>query len=100
MGGTLERFGGHNPIEPAALGVPVLLGPSIANIRDGALALAQAGGSRAVANPAQLADAIAAWAAHAGARQAAGEAGRAAAQGLRGASVRALQWLEQRGFWT
>ena len=27
VGGSLRNFGGHNPLEPAALGVPVLFGP-------------------------------------------------------------------------
>ncbi len=31
IGGSLAEVGGHNPIEPAALGVPVLLGPHVFN---------------------------------------------------------------------
>lgn len=27
VGGSLRNFGGHNPLEPAALGIPVLFGP-------------------------------------------------------------------------
>ena len=34
VGGTLEPFGGHNPIEPAAAGVPVAFGPSMSNFRE------------------------------------------------------------------
>jgi 3-deoxy-D-manno-octulosonic-acid transferase len=34
VGGTLEPMGGHNPIEPAAAGVPVCFGPSMSNFRE------------------------------------------------------------------
>ena len=34
IGGTLQRFGGHNPIEAAAAGVPVCFGPSMTNFRE------------------------------------------------------------------
>lgn len=34
IGGTLEPFGGHNPIEAAAAGVPVCFGPSMSNFRE------------------------------------------------------------------
>jgi 3-deoxy-D-manno-octulosonic-acid transferase len=33
MGGSLIDIGGHNPLEPAALGVPVVTGPFIRNFR-------------------------------------------------------------------
>ncbi len=34
VGGTLVPTGGHNPIEPAAAGVPVCFGPSMSNFRE------------------------------------------------------------------
>jgi 3-deoxy-D-manno-octulosonic-acid transferase len=34
IGGTLQPFGGHNPIEAAAAGVPVCFGPSMSNFRE------------------------------------------------------------------
>jgi 3-deoxy-D-manno-octulosonic-acid transferase len=34
IGGTLVPIGGHNPIEPAAAGVPVCFGPSMSNFRE------------------------------------------------------------------
>lgn len=34
IGGTLAPTGGHNPIEPAAAGVPVCFGPSMSNFRE------------------------------------------------------------------
>ncbi len=32
VGGSLVPVGGHNPLEPAALGLPVLMGPEVANV--------------------------------------------------------------------
>jgi 3-deoxy-D-manno-octulosonic-acid transferase len=34
VGGSLVPAGGHNPIEPAAVGVPVAFGPHMSNFRD------------------------------------------------------------------
>ena len=34
VGGSLVRRGGHNPLEPAQFGVPVVMGPSYENFRD------------------------------------------------------------------
>jgi 3-deoxy-D-manno-octulosonic-acid transferase len=34
VGGSLAPFGGHNPIEPAAVGVPVCFGPHMTNFRE------------------------------------------------------------------
>ena len=34
VGGSLVPAGGHNPLEPAQLGVPVLIGPSFENFRE------------------------------------------------------------------
>jgi 3-deoxy-D-manno-octulosonic-acid transferase len=34
VGGSLVRGGGHNPLEPAQFGVPVIMGPSYENFRD------------------------------------------------------------------
>ncbi len=34
VGGSLVQKGGHNPLEPAQFGVPVIMGPSLENFRD------------------------------------------------------------------
>ena len=34
VGGSLAHHGGHNPLEPARFGVPVVMGPSFENFRD------------------------------------------------------------------
>ena len=44
VGGTLVPVGGHNVLEPAAAGVPVLFGPHTANVRNESAGLVEAGG--------------------------------------------------------
>lgn len=46
MGGSLVPMGGHNPIEPAKLGLPILTGPQIQNFAELYRRLAAAGGCR------------------------------------------------------
>ncbi|MEM7077981.1 MAG: lipid IV(A) 3-deoxy-D-manno-octulosonic acid transferase [Pseudomonadota bacterium] len=44
VGGSLVERGGHNPIEPALCGIPVVCGPYVFNFQDVVEDLAQAGG--------------------------------------------------------
>lgn len=44
VGGSLVPVGGHNLLEPAALGLPVITGPHLDNVRDVAGLLKDAGG--------------------------------------------------------
>lgn len=48
VGGSLVPVGGHNLLEPAMLGKPVLTGPYLHNFRDIADVLVEAGGARIV----------------------------------------------------
>lgn len=54
VGGSLVRRGGHNPLEPAQFGVPVLIGPSYENFRDVVKRLQEAGGIRMVRDADEL----------------------------------------------
>lgn len=45
---------GHNPLEPAALGIPVVFGPHMSNFEDPAAVLLERGGARRVACPEDL----------------------------------------------
>ena len=56
VGGSLVPVGGHNLLEPAALGVPVITGPFNANSKDVARLLLQSGGAVEVADAGGLAD--------------------------------------------
>lgn len=50
VGGTLAPYGGHNPLEPAAQGVPVLIGPHTENCAEAASDLLRSGGAVTVAD--------------------------------------------------
>ena len=54
LGGTLAPIGGHNILEPAALGKPVITGPERANVADIAQRLIDGGGAIEVRNAADL----------------------------------------------
>lgn len=55
VGGSLVPVGGHNPLEAALWGVPVISGPELRNFEDIYRALATAGGCRVVRGEAELA---------------------------------------------
>jgi len=54
VGGSLLPYGGHNPLEPASYGIPVLFGPHMENCQRSADLLLQAGGGIQVTDGAQL----------------------------------------------
>jgi len=59
IGGTFCARGGQNMLEPAALGKPVISGPSLSNFEDIARTLVEAGGMRVIDNPVDLAGSLA-----------------------------------------
>jgi 3-deoxy-D-manno-octulosonic-acid transferase len=58
VGGSLVPAGGHNLLEPAALGVPIVAGPHQSNAPDSARALQDAGALSIVADATALAAAV------------------------------------------
>lgn len=60
VGGSLVPVGGHNMLEPAAVGVPVLFGPHTENFAEPAAALERSGGARRVKSSGELGRAVAA----------------------------------------
>jgi len=54
VGGSIAPFGGHNPIEPAAAGVPVCFGPSMNNFREIASAFLAAGAATETRSAAEV----------------------------------------------
>lgn len=58
VGGSLVPVGGHNLLEPAALAVPILSGPSVFNAADIAAQFFAAGAARQIHSPRQLAAAV------------------------------------------
>lgn len=61
VGGSLLPFGGHNVLEPAALGTPVLVGPHTFNFAEIVRLLHEAGGLLVVDDAQQLASAAVNW---------------------------------------
>jgi 3-deoxy-D-manno-octulosonic-acid transferase len=59
IGGTFCARGGQNMLEPAALGKPVVSGPSLSNFEEIARTLVEAGGMKVIDNPVDLAGSLA-----------------------------------------
>ena len=61
MGGTLGGTGGQNLIEPCAMGVPVVLGPSVFNFQQAADEAVAAGAAVSVPHAEAALDAVLLW---------------------------------------
>ncbi|MGI2140963.1 lipid IV(A) 3-deoxy-D-manno-octulosonic acid transferase [Shewanella baltica] len=88
VGGTLIANGGHNPLEPVAMGVPVMVGPNHWDFAQITQMLADAGGLRIVASADELAANLIAYFAKPELRQLAANAGLAVVEANRGALQR------------
>jgi 3-deoxy-D-manno-octulosonic-acid transferase len=95
VGGSLGPTGGHNPIEPARHGVPVLTGPNVRNFAAVYDSFFQSGAARVVRDHTELAAAIAAFLADPDLARAAGEAGRELLARNAGATARTVDALER-----
>lgn len=93
VGGSLVERGGHNTLEPAAWGLPVLTGPSDFNFSEISRLLSEAGGQMQVATAAALADELCLLAAQPALRAQRGGAARAVVEANRGALARQLAAL-------
>jgi 3-deoxy-D-manno-octulosonic-acid transferase len=90
VGGSLVAAGGHNPLEPARLAVPVVMGPRYENFRDAVELLRGADGLRVVKRE-DVGEAIAALLADTEAAAAMGARGKKAFEAQAGATERAVQ---------
>ena len=93
VGGSLVPVGGHNLLEPAGLGLPVLSGRQVFNAPEVAAALAAAGGLEWVDSAATLAESLAALAASPALRATRGQAAAAVVNANRGALAATLAAL-------
>lgn len=93
VGGSLAPTGGHNPLEPAVWGVPVLSGPHVHNFREVYQEMTAAGGARLVADTGELRVAAAVWLDDVKLARAAGAAGREVVEANRGATARTVDAL-------
>ncbi|MCS4503043.1 lipid IV(A) 3-deoxy-D-manno-octulosonic acid transferase [Arhodomonas aquaeolei] len=94
MGGSLVAVGGHNPLEPAALGHPVITGPYVHNFARIFELLTEAGGARTVTDADGLATAVIEWLTDSGARIRAGQAAEGVVAAHRGALGRTVALIE------
>ncbi|WP_173497798.1 MULTISPECIES: lipid IV(A) 3-deoxy-D-manno-octulosonic acid transferase [Shewanella] len=88
VGGTLITNGGHNPLEPVAMGVPVMVGPNHWDFAQITQMLADAGGLRVVTSADELAANLIAYFAKSELRLQAANAGLAVVEANRGALQR------------
>ena len=94
VGGSLVPIGGHNLLEPAALGIPVITGPHNHNAADIARILIDAGAAVVVKDAAELGQRVAELLANPTERQRMGAAGRAAVEENRGALEKLLGLID------
>jgi 3-deoxy-D-manno-octulosonic-acid transferase len=94
VGGSLVPVGGHNLLELAALGVPVITGPYQANTKEIAQLLLQSGGALEVADAAGLAAVVRRLLTDSTERQRVGASGRRVVDANRGSVARVLELVE------
>ena len=94
VGGSLVPIGGHNLLEPAALGLPVITGPQVFNAQEIADMFVELGACRMVNNASELAATVSDLFADKAAAKVMGDKGREVLQRNRGALDKLLGLLE------
>ena len=93
VGGSLVARGGHNPLEPAQFGVPVIMGPSYENFRDITAAMLAADAVCIVQNQQELEPTLIDLLTNPGEAKAIGEHGRRVFEEQQGATARTVEAL-------
>jgi 3-deoxy-D-manno-octulosonic-acid transferase len=93
VGGSLVERGGHNPLEPAQFGVPVVMGPSSENFRDVVAKMQEAQAVCMVNDEEQLEGVLVGMLKDREAARAMGERGRRVFEEQQGATARAVEAL-------
>ena len=93
MGGSLVPVGGHNPLEAAALGLPITMGTHVFNFAEVDALLAAAGGRYQVSDAAELAATLVQLFDDAKTRRQVGARARTVVDAHRGAAERSLRSL-------
>jgi 3-deoxy-D-manno-octulosonic-acid transferase len=94
VGGSLTPVGGHNLLEPAALGIPLVSGPHVFNAQEIADMFIETGACRLVEDADQLADAVGELLADRDKAKERGELGRRILERNRGALERLLEMID------
>ncbi len=97
VGGSLIEHGGQNVLEPAALGIPVVVGPHTANFAEESALLEQAGSLRRAPDASAVIRCWEEWLADESAARAEGLAGAAVLATRRGAAESTLAALTRAG---
>ncbi|PJA80262.1 MAG: hypothetical protein CO149_01205 [Nitrospirae bacterium CG_4_9_14_3_um_filter_51_5] len=95
VGGTLVPVGGHNLLEPAQWGRPVVFGPYVDHCRDIAGLLLEAGGGIQIQNQDDLASQLIRLITHSSEAEDMGRRALEMVQTHRGVIARNLQWIDQ-----
>lgn len=96
VGGSLVATGGHNLLEPAALGLPVLTGPHLFNFTEISRLLSDAGAIKIVQNSNELAQQLITLLQNPASQKSMGEKGQQVVEQNRGALQKHLAWIESR----
>lgn len=99
VGGSLAHYGGHNPLEPAACGAAVAMGPHHESQAEYVRALVAGDAIEVLASGPALAGALARLLADDALRQGRATRARAVAEAQRGSAARAVQALVEFGVW-
>ncbi|MFO1391221.1 MAG: lipid IV(A) 3-deoxy-D-manno-octulosonic acid transferase [Agitococcus sp.] len=94
VGGSLVSVGGHNPLEPAALAVPIVTGMTMFNFKQITEILLQAGALKQAANSQELAGVVCDWLNNPEQKQQAGQAALQVVNANKGALAKHLAIVE------
>ena len=94
VGGSLVPQGGHNPIEPAVMGAPVLFGPYMEDFAEVSQDLLTAGGAKRVGGEESLVQAVTVWLGEERLRKEAGLAALGCVEKQQGVIERHLQLIQ------
>jgi 3-deoxy-D-manno-octulosonic-acid transferase len=95
VGGSMVNVGGHNILEAAAVGVPVMFGPYMANFREIAASVLQQGAAIQCMNKDEIIETLIAWHDEPGYRQLLAEKGKSFVRQNQGAMTRILDAINQ-----
>jgi 3-deoxy-D-manno-octulosonic-acid transferase len=95
IGGSLVDHGGHNPIEPGLLGLPIVAGPADFNFVEVVAQLSEAGAYKKIANADELTEVVSELLIDAAGREQMGSNARVVIMGNAGATQRTLALLDR-----
>ena len=95
VGGSLIRHGGHNVLEPAAHGKPIIVGPSMSNFKDSFALLSKVGACVQIKDVPEMTDMFLKIFRDDALRKKMGEASLQVIRENRGAAVRTIKYLEE-----